>query len=231
MNIAPTDHTIDTGRVILWQYDNATNLLNLIGALDKSKEEFITGFLDYAQRYVFDIANAGTDNDPMNGAGLNIWGTIIGIKRPMVHLPVGEGSSKTYTGDYVPISNDLYRRILMARAKLNRSSGSMEDFNEYITTIFGNNVTIGDGFNMSITYSVVGTLTDEEDALLNEKNANNEYVNRYLVFVFPMGVESNEALPPAQILGLNETADEGQNMANFAQVQGQATGGTFYSEG
>lgn len=221
MKIAPTKLEIDASAVILWQYDNAQNLLALIKSLDGVADGIVSGIYKWLRDYFYDINAAGGNDDPLlytegdgvrNGVGLDLWGLLIGVPHPSVTI---NGASRR-------ISNDFYRRLLIARARLNRSIGSMADYNKYIYDVFGGKVTIDDGMDMSMTYYVGEGLSDEESALVGQFPDS--------VFLYPMGVKTNTEAPVADVIGFNDTETQGQNKANLSKTQtSNVDGGTFAS--
>ena len=129
------------GKVILWQYDKAENLIMLI-------KSFL-GIFDNATKLLWDKYAEEVDVDTATDYGLAILGTLIGCYRP----------------DYnnSPISTELYRRFIKARFQLSRSNYSVDAINEYLKTIFGDAISVIDNHNMSISWSVDRSkLIDEE---------------------------------------------------------------------
>ena len=68
---------IATDSVILWQYDKAINLIRLIQAWNKYATVSCTEFWNYFGNNIFPIDRADT-------FGLNVWGSMLGISRPIV---------------------------------------------------------------------------------------------------------------------------------------------------
>ena len=72
---------INTDGVILWQYDKAYNLIRLLQHWDQFAKASCEDFWDYFGNYVFAIDSADT-------YGLNVWGSLLGIPRPTIKIPV-----------------------------------------------------------------------------------------------------------------------------------------------
>jgi hypothetical protein len=129
------------GKVILWQYDKAENLIMLI-------KNFL-GIFDNATKLLWDKNSEEVNVDTATDYGLAILGTLIGCSRP------------NYNNS--PISTELYRRFIKARFQLSRSNYSVDAINEYLRTVFGNAVSVIDNHDMSLSWSVNrSALSDEE---------------------------------------------------------------------
>jgi len=129
------------GKVILWQYDKAENLIMLI-------KNFL-GIFDNATKLLWDKYAEEVDIDTATDYGLAILGTLIGCSRP------------NYNNS--PISTELYRRFIKARFQLSRSNYSVDAINEYLRTVFDNAVSVIDNHDMSLSWSVDrSALTAEE---------------------------------------------------------------------
>lgn len=116
----------DIGKVVLWQYDNAHNLLSLLAYFKDMFDACIKSFWDAWPQTVLAIDGCGA-------FGLSAWGLIIGIKRPTVH---DDGNTRT-------IDDETYRRLLKATFFRLRSYSSMEDIGTYLKFLFGTENGIG----------------------------------------------------------------------------------------
>lgn len=65
-------------RVFLWQYDNALRLVQILKDEISFYNENITQFIQNWQKDVFNLPTANT-------FGLDVWGKILGVKRPTVN--------------------------------------------------------------------------------------------------------------------------------------------------
>ena len=91
---------INTDGVILWQYDKAYNLIRLLQHWNQFAKASCEDFWDYFGNYVFAIDSADT-------YGLNVWGSLLGIPRPTIKIPVGakgDGNTDVVT---VPTEPDV----------------------------------------------------------------------------------------------------------------------------
>jgi len=169
MKVAVIDNSTDSEltKVILWQYDNATNLIQIIEGLRLAYEHSTQDFWDSWADDVVDI-------DTANDYGLAVWGNLLGVKRP----------SLTVSGTATILSTALYRKIIKARFKLLGSNASIEAYCTYLGSIFNNRMRVTDNKNMSMTFTGV-SLTAEESALVAQ--------HPETVFLFPAGVREPSA--------------------------------------
>ena len=244
MNIYFPDNTINLGKVILWQYDNAPMFVALVKNLSSLVKAVCSDIIEAGDRYMGDIDGSGTEGDPFDGIGLDVWGSLIGFPRPSVTVEEG---GQTVTR---PASDDVYRRLLKARINLLRSNSSVAALNEYLLAAcpgaFENDGSgqyirsawvdeydmTDEGLPMGIKYScstrdeegqTVLLINDPEERSLFENGSSNG------AFVFPAAVGDNNAPPPAGTLGLNDTQEQGQMLENLATAGG-VTGGTFHGD-
>lgn len=161
----------DIKRTILWQYDNATNLIKIIYLLKDFFAQGVTNFWDSFLRYT-DLFSEGELSD----YGLALWGKAIGVPRLVYDND----------GTPTPINAELYRNVLKARLILSTKAATLKDYSDFITSIFGKNrVIVVDSGRMSL--SVVKkndnvTLTSDEQALIANVDA---------WFLYPAGVKSD----------------------------------------
>lgn len=211
MKIDSTDISLDLGKVILWQYDKSNTLISLFSVMDSVSRATFTDFLNNFKDFVMRISNIGTSGNIDTSASLTIWGIVTGFPRPSV----------TIDGDTVPISDDLYKRLLSARLHQMYSPGSLAAVETFVQEVFGNSVYVIDNNDMTIGIVQVGSLTDEEEALLSS----NESIENILKL--PIGVGLVRAVKPTGQFGLNKTDTDGQNLENFAQDQDDNWGGSL----
>jgi hypothetical protein len=161
----------DIRRTILWQYDNATNLIKIIYLLKDFFTQGVTNFWDSFLDYI-DLFS----KDKLSDYGLALWGKAIGVPR----LVYDNSGTRT------PIGAKLYRNVLKARLILSTKAATLKDYSDFITSIFGKDrVVVVDAGRMSL--SVVKkndevTLTADEKALIDNVDA---------WFLYPAGVKSN----------------------------------------
>lgn len=172
MNTATIDNS-DAGyieRVILWQYDNAEHLKDLILNLK--------GFYDRSTKDHFDemVGRMNLADENIDDYGLAVWGKILNTNRPNL----------TYGGNTTPLSKEVYRKILLGKIKLFEGSATLKEFIAYVESIFDNGVICTDGLDMSIRFdkNLDETLSPELDALITQAPD--------VVFIYPAGVRSSE---------------------------------------
>lgn len=153
----------ELNRVITWQYDNSTNLIAIVMSLEHYYEESTEKFWD---SWVDDVVNIDTATD----FGLAVWGNILGVKR-FVRTASGE-----------PVSTELYRKILKARAKLLDGNASMKDYCEFAYEIFGDKVIVSDGLDMSLTFADDGLDGEELEVFTDHLDD---------IVPYPTGVHDN----------------------------------------
>ena len=151
MEIYSPTNTADLERSILWQDDNAENLKALI---EYDQAFFDTNVTDFWNDYYTNIFNLDTAND----FGLTVWGIILAVNWPS--YDPGTGS--------VSFSSESYRTILKSRLLLNRMRSTIPNINKYMEELFDidRRIEVIDNYDMTITYMLYFTPTDEESALL-----------------------------------------------------------------
>lgn len=161
----------DIKRTILWQYDNATNLIKIIYLLKDFFAQGVTNFWDSFLHYT-DLFSEGKLSD----YGLALWGKAIGVPRLVYDN----------NGTPTPINAELYRNVLKARLILSTKAATLKDYSDFITSIFGEDrVIVVDSGRMSL--SVVKkndqvTLTADEQTLIDNVDT---------WFLYPAGVKSD----------------------------------------
>ena len=180
MDIAPTYNGLGDKirRSITWQFDKAPHLIGIIGIIDSfykaSTETLFNRFLSKT----YDLANA-------DSFGLSVWGALIGLPRPTY---IAAGNVLT------PISDDYYRRLLLAKLYLMSTNYSMPAITQAIKIAYGGrfiamtgydqqgNGTIDNTQSGHITYIVKGNesgtgpvvLTEEEKYLTGDRLISDE---------------------------------------------------------
>lgn len=170
-NIDNTDRG-DIERTILWQYDNAINLINIIYFLKDFFKDAVTEFWD---KFITEHTDLFADDKNISDYGLALWGKAIGVPR------------LTYNsnGEVKYLDSQLYRSILKARLILSTKSATLKDYADFITAIFGENkVTVVDTGKMSLHLVVNDgvTLSKDEQVLVDNVDA---------WFLYPAGVKSD----------------------------------------
>ena len=153
------------GRVILWQYDKAENLIDLISSFKS--------FYDNSTKLLWDKISEEVNVDNATDFGLSILGSLIGCPRP-------DG-----------ISTELYRKFIKAKFRLAMSNYSIEALNRYLYTVFDGAVSVSckgsmspsdQGYNpMTINWVIDENTISEEAAELIKNHPD-------FCFSFPAGV-------------------------------------------
>lgn len=158
----------DILRSILWQYDKAPKFCAIIEflkeAYDKTTASFFNGLVDKL--------NPNTADD----YGLSILAKALWISRPAVTYEVN-GVTKTEA-----ISKELFRRLIIGRATLLNGEATIVAYKNYIAYVSDGSITVSDGLEMNLEYSVDGTATPELNALAEQ------YPD--ILFAYPSGVKS-----------------------------------------
>lgn len=162
----------DVLETLLSQYANSPVILKLI--------EYFSQWLDPLGRFdrfffnIWDITTA-------TGYGLDVWGRILGVSR-ILEVPAGSylgfeqdeeakpfGFGILYRGgrstDSAALTDDAYRLLLMAKAALNITDGSILSTNRILRFLFGNGYT-RDNYDMTITFVFSRALTPLETAII-----------------------------------------------------------------
>lgn len=164
----------DIKRTILWQYDNATNLIKIIYLLKDFFAQGVTNFWDSFLHYT-DLFSEGELSD----YGLALWGKAIGVPRLVYDN----------NGTPTPINAELYRNVLKARLILSTKAATLKDYSDFITSIFGDKVKIVDSGTMSLRLEVVdGKTLDGGEQVIGEQVL---FDNVDAWFLYPAGVKSD----------------------------------------
>lgn len=165
----------DARQVLLSQYANSPVLLSLIVALNEA--------LDH-QQWFDEFYDKVWNIDTAVGFGLDIWGRIVGVSRALYvasedylgfsesteNFPFGEGifyGGGNFTPNY-KLSDDAYRRLIMAKAALNITDGSIPAINTILRALFPahGNVYVRDNNDMTLTYVFGVTLSKVDYAIV-----------------------------------------------------------------
>lgn len=140
---------------IIWQYDQAENLKNII----KQKEDWYNINLKDFWQYITDnFLNIQTAND----WGLNLWGQILQVSRTF-----------NIDGELITLSTEFYRRLILSKLQLIKSNGTVPEINSYLNFIFKDyksenslGAFVRDNYDMSVIYVLNFEPTKEELALI-----------------------------------------------------------------
>lgn len=144
---------IDLSKCFLWQYDEGGNLRtilqNEVNFINENVSQFWSNFLR-------DIFNINTAND----FGLSLWGTTLGIPRPMYENSQGE---------IVPFDTEQYRMLLKGAILLMNSTASVHDINLYLESVFpGKPVFCADTHDQTMVLNFFYDPSDEEMAIIDQ---------------------------------------------------------------
>lgn len=208
------DNSVDLLEPILWQYDNAPNLIAFRDLLRDFSTQYTTQFWD---NFVTDVFTLDTANE----FGLSVWGVLLGVPRV-----VNKDENK--------ISLEVYRKVLKAKLFILGSNCSTAAFNKYINMVYGSKCSISDGY--------INQIVNSNDEVIDEYPSSKEaskgdyYINRTMTMVYnfatdydldkdlvavkdimvvyPAGVKDNDGHNDL-LIGLNETDSEGQFARNL----------------
>ena len=195
MKVFNKDWIIDLQKSILWQYDKAQKLSDIIIQKGVWYKSNVT---DFVVDFFWNIFNLRTAND----FGLNIWGKILNFPRQIV-LSYGE-----HAGEVYELSKEQYRFLLIGQVLKFQMDTTITEINKYLSVIFPNNngtCYVIDNQDMTINYSIAeGFLTDEIKVLVD----NYEFLPR------PAGVKITVGTTGTYILRL-EVISEGVPTIQF----------------
>lgn len=211
MKIDSTETALNLDGVITWQYDKSPTLLALLDVMKSLSRATFSDFLNDFKNFAMDIKNIGTGGEISASSALAIWGIVTCLPRPNV----------TIDNESVPISDDLYKRLISARLHQMYSEGSTAAIESFIYDVFGDSVYISDNNDMTISIITRDGLTAEEQALINSDDFEGK------VLELPIGVGTRKIGKVTGQFGLNITESEGQNLENFAQYQSDSHGGSL----
>lgn len=160
----------DISRSVTWQFDNAEKLCAFIDSLGNFYRASTKDFHD-------GIADSLADIERADDFGLSVWGKLLNCKRPIL----ADDEDDDFTGGV--LSTELYRRVLAARLRLLNSNGSIDAFCNAILDEFDNHVSVTNNGDMSITFEVKSSATDEEAQLIAQFPD--------IAFIYPAGIRDN----------------------------------------
>lgn len=253
------NNNIENTSVILWQYDKAWNLISLIESWNKFARESCKYFWDKFWGNNETFENGTFFIDQADTFGLNIWGQMLGIPRPVVN-------GKNVANDDVindAISDDLYRRVLKARFFMMTHKPTVPNYNKFLSILWG---AID---NTKVPSTVEHDMTkvfdaDGNVALIGHYGSRSkafDFLDMTMGFSFPLNANLEEALLACQhydliypfpagirypgafviedkVIGLNVAKANGQMYKNFVDGivmvddnVGNPNGGIFSTTG
>lgn len=167
----------DVRQTVLAQYANSPVLLALLARLNSALDQAVN--LNAFYRDIWDVRTA-------RGYGLDVWGRIVGVNRVLrvatggtvgwreATDAVGWGQG-TWAGrgaltSNFALSDDAFRRLVMAKAALNITDGSVPAINAALMTLFPDhgNCYVRDDGGMAMTYVFGATLSPLELAIVSQ---------------------------------------------------------------
>lgn len=162
----------DIRETVLSQYANSPVFLELI-------DDF-SDWLDPGPRFD-DFYSLIWNIDTAVGFGLDIWGRILGVGR-VLQVPSGEyigfkqqTEAKTFGygilwrgvggSNNAILSDEAYRRLLMAKAALNITDGSIPAINRILLILFSDGY-VRDNLDMTMTYVFSAALDPVDSAIV-----------------------------------------------------------------
>jgi hypothetical protein len=183
-------------------------MLSMMGSVLNAS---FTDFLNNFETFVMSIKNIGNGEDIPIEAAFAIWSMVTGLKRPNV----------TIDGETRPISDELYKKILIARLQQMYTPGTLLAVESFLSSVFGNRVSVIDNNDMTIGIVITGDLTDEENAILGSDSISS-------ILELPIGVGFGTTITRSVgQFGLNISDDNGQDLENFALTQSSDNGGSL----
>lgn len=162
-------------RCISWQFEHANGI---VGFIDILKDFFKASTEDFWNNWnsgIIDIENVGE-------FPLSVLGNIIGVERTSL---LYEGEGETEATNHL-MSVDLYRKLIVCRARLLNTNASVPEYIRCLSIVFGNSLKVIDNLDMSMSFVLSDEEEDAELRALYEQRPD-------LVFVYPAGVDDGRA--------------------------------------
>lgn len=152
MKVANYNFSTDLSKVILWQYDDAEKLKQLVAGEQQFMDTAVTEFWNDFNTDIFNLSTCNT-------FGLELWGLLLGTARPTY---IDNGVLKEY-------SDEQYRLVLQARIYLLTFDGSAKALNQFFKMLFPEYpVVITDNLDMSVSINFMKEPTAEIKTVLND---------------------------------------------------------------
>lgn len=163
---------------VISQYANSPVLLKMVA--DQADYIDPSANIDAFFLQVFNV-------DTATGYGLDVWGRIVGVSR-VLQIPGtdpffgfdeatdGEPFNQAifFNGDVLTdnfsLSDDAYRKLILAKALANISDGSIAGINQILINLFSEygNCYCTDGLDMTMTYTFGDTLSPVDFAIVSQ---------------------------------------------------------------
>ena len=177
-------------RSLLWQYDNAEKVKQLI----KNEQDFYNASTQYFWNdFISNVINLDTAND----FGLSLWGMLLDIQRP------------TY-GNGIVLSTEMYRYVLKAKIFKLFNSPTIPNCNKFLSILFSRDSKrsfVQDNEDMTIDYYLDFFPTQEELVVLNLPD--------FLPRPSAVKIASIEQVPSVGVFGFDGSGYTGFNQGVF----------------
>lgn len=203
MNIQQFDFSVDILKVVPWQYDQAPNLINLLGEKAEWYKANHQEFWEDWESEIFDLRTA-------KDFGLNVWSIILNLPlytndevSPPNYpafgfgnfgLNFGNGNFATDSNVFNNLTLEQKRLLLMLRWRCITSDGTMSEINRALYELFGGSVYCLDGEDMTLTY--VFTEVQPEIMMI--------LYSQYDILPRPSGVKAKLLVKPRDAFGFAE---------------------------
>lgn len=162
---------------IISQYANSPIILSVLSDLAASIDQ--SADLESFYNLVWNV-------DTAQGWGLDVWGRIVGVRRvlrvpvpgdylgwegsPGLPFDVGTWYGLGTSSDNYTLTDDAYRRLILAKAALNISDGSCLSINRILMSLFPGygNCYVRDDGGMEMTYVFSAPLTAIDYAVVTQ---------------------------------------------------------------
>jgi hypothetical protein len=224
------DYAIDLMQSLLWQYDNATNLLALVRAKQdwytENQEQFWTDW--YNQVFYLFNPVAPPDFNAFTDFGCAVWSIILGMPL-QIETPVpppnetkwgfGSLNPNWYFANFqpsgTPFQLSLPEKILILKLRYFQltTRGAIPEVNQFLQKVFDEygaytgKVYALDGLNMTMRYIFTGPLSRPVQYILEH----------YDILPRPAGVRMRIIINPSTVWGFGP---HNQNFGNGTFIQG-----------
>ena len=161
MKIYTTPSQIDISKVILWQYENAARLRQVVQMIQDMTNMSSCDLWNL----ISDLFNLNLPIDETNETQYKI--RMIGLSE----LSLLFGIDKPYSiinGEKVDVSPNVWRRYIKGMIFLMDSDGTATDIIDWLRITFpeNTNLSVKDGLNMTMAYVITNNLTDDDKMLI-----------------------------------------------------------------
>lgn len=189
-NIFEYTPSVDFQKHIFWQYNNSPN----INKYTELKQNWYTeNQTKFWQDWVKNVLTLSTAND----YGLAIWGNLLQVPRTW-----------KINGENITLDTKMYKTLLIARLRLLRTRGTVEEINSLLNFLFADSgkAWVEDNQDMTITYRFNFSLTELQLEILRNLT----------LLPRPAGVEMEVIAVGNNVFGFNGSNAQPFDQAPFA---------------